>query len=932
MNIVTFNIRGSGNSAKRRRVSKILELAKADLCFLQETKAKKMEEFLVQSLWGRRECDWSVVNSEGLSGGLLTIWNKGAVEPLFSFKDKGLLGLNAVWKNINCYFINIYTPCDLREKRVLWQSLLEWKQRLPVGQWIIGGDFNAIKLGEERKGKSQSNRGEMEEFVKFIELMKLVDLPLVGNKFTWINSNGKARSRLDRILLSEGIIDHWKVVAQVAGRRDVFDHREFLEFVEVEWKAISITGTSAYVLKEKLKLLKGRLKWRNQNIFGKLDLNIDEDVEEMNGLEDDDLLAISQLSREVMDRRRNLQHNIWRNLNLKESMLKQKSRIRWIKEGDCNTKYFHAAVRNRSRKNNIVALKIEQGNLEEVGDVKREDGIGGCWGTVGDNITQCVQDFHLKATLPRAFTAAFIALISKVEQPQGLTGFRPICLIGCIYKIISKLLAARLRRVIGKLVSESQTTFVSGRQILDGVLVTNEIIDFAQRHNRPCLLFKVDFAQAYNCVEWDFLREMMGKMGFGHKWLQWMEATVFSSNLSILVNGSPTSEFFAKRGLRQGDPLSPFLFTIVAEGLAGMVKQFVHIGGFQGFKISEDVSYELLQFADDTILVGEGSWSNFWALKVLLRGFEMVSGLRINMWKSKMYAIGIDQYFMQAASQFLSCKLDQVPFKFLGIVVGGNPRRINFWNPIMSILKAKFSPWIGKLMSIGGRVTLINSVVNNLPVYYLSFFKIPNKVKKEIVKLQRNFLWHNAIERKGVDWISWRTICKPKDQGGLGIKDIAAFNKALLIKWLWRFIKEDNALWKNILEAKYGAMHERILFKIKRSPLSRKSIWWRDLMQLSEEREECSFGQMVLIKLGDGVKTPFWTGRWIGQSPLCTMFPNLFLIAGNPVVEVASMGEWVNNVWQWQIETNVIVGNLEAQSEKGELLNILEGIEPRRTV
>lgn len=80
-----------------------------------------------------------------------------------------------------------------------------------------------------------------------------------------------------------------------------------------------------------------------------------------------------------------------------------------------------------------------------------------------------------------------------------------------------------------------------GRQILDGVLLTNEIIDFALKNNRSCLLFKVDFAQAYDCVEWDFLKEIMSKMGFGQKWMQWMEAGLFSSNMSIRVNGSPTT-------------------------------------------------------------------------------------------------------------------------------------------------------------------------------------------------------------------------------------------------------------------------------------------------------------------------------------------------------------------------------------------------------
>lgn len=144
------------------------------------------------------------------------------------------------------------------------------------------------------------------------------------------------------------------------------------------------------------------------------------------------------------------------------------------------------------------------------------------------------------------------------------------------------------------------------------------------------------------------------------------------------------------------------------------------------------------------------------------------------------------------------------------------------------------------------------------------FLKIPNKVKVEIVKLHRNYLWHSAKERKGVDWISWKTVCKSKEQGGLGIKERGAFNKALLTKWLWIFIMEESAILKHILEAKYEILHERILFKRKQTAVNRKSVWWKDLIYLVEVMDDNAFGQMLLIKLGDGSKTPFWLGKLIG--------------------------------------------------------------------
>ncbi|XP_058776931.1 uncharacterized protein LOC131651277 [Vicia villosa] len=472
---------------KRKRICQILSKAKADICFIQETKIRKMEEGIINSIWGKELCEWSALDSEGQSGGLVTIWKKGVIRSEFSFKAKGLLGINASWEGINCYFLNVYSSCEIAEKRILWNQLIEWKNKFPKGEWIIGGDFNAIKVGSERIGRLRTNRVEMEEFSRVIELLEVIDLPVVGNKFTWINSNGKAKSRINRILLSDGIIDKWKIVAQVTGNRDISDHRlvwikacnknwgakpfkvfncwyehpEFENFVREVWNSQQVTGTSAFVLKEKIKRLRERLCWWNLNVFGWLDLRIEEDVEELNKLEEE--LVVSTIQGEDSNHiRKDLQTNIWKNLHYKESVLKQKARVRWIKEGDNNSKYFHSCLKSRSRRNNIVSLQTAQGTLEGVEDIKAED-------------------FHNRASLPRALSASFIALIPKVEHPQGLEEFRPICLIGCIYKIVSKLLAARLRVVIGKLVSNSQTAFVPGRQILDGVLVANEIIDLAKR-------------------------------------------------------------------------------------------------------------------------------------------------------------------------------------------------------------------------------------------------------------------------------------------------------------------------------------------------------------------------------------------------------------------------------------------------------------------
>jgi hypothetical protein len=142
---------------------------------------------------------------------------------------------------------------------------------------------------------------------------------------------------------------------------------------------------------------------------------------------------------------------------------------------------------------------------------------------------------------------------------------------------------------------------------------------------------------------------------------------------------------------------------------------------YKGFKVSDNVQINILQFADDTILVGEDIRANLWCIKSILRSFELVSGLKVNFFKSKIYGINVEDSFMRAASNFLSCNIDSIPFRFLGIPVGANPRRCATWSPILNSIKSKLSSWRGRMLSIGGRVTLINSVLSSLPLYFFSF-------------------------------------------------------------------------------------------------------------------------------------------------------------------------------------------------------------------
>jgi hypothetical protein len=299
-------------------------------------------------------------------------------------------------------------------------------------------------------------------------------------------------------------------------------------------------------------------------------------------------------------------------------------------------------------------------------------------------------------------------------------------------------------------ISTNQSAFIKGRNLVDGVVVVNEAVDWAKKSKKDCLIFKVDFEKAYDSVEWNFLDYMLSRCGFCAKWIEWIRVCVFAGNLSVLVNGSPTGEINIQRGLKQGDPLAPFLFLLVVEGFSGVMRRAVDLELFRGFSVgSNPMVISHLQYADDTLCIGEASVENLWALKAILRGFELASGLKVNFWKSCLIGINVAPSFMVPACTFLNCRQGSIPFKYLGLPIGANPRNELTWAPLLEQLRKRLFSWRNKHISFGGRIVLINAVLNAIPIFYLSYLKLPNIVWKKVVRIQREFLWGGVKGGKG---------------------------------------------------------------------------------------------------------------------------------------------------------------------------------------
>ncbi|GKU93427.1 hypothetical protein SLEP1_g7022 [Rubroshorea leprosula] len=369
---------------------------------------------------------------------------------------------------------------------------------------------------------------------------------------------------------------------------------------------------------------------------------------------------------------------------------------------------------------------------------------------------------------------------------------------------------------------------------MDGIVITNEVIHDLKRRKKEGLIFKADFEKAYDNVDWEFLDYMLSKLGFNLKWRSWMKECLSTASISVLVNGSPTEEFNAGKGLRQGDPLSPFLFLVVAEALSGLIRKAEEIGLLKGIQVGRgNLRLTHLQFADDTILFSEASEANAWAMKCVMGSFEMISGLKVNYDESWLCGLNVDSERLEDMATIMNCSVSNIPFKYLGVPVGANTNRISTWAPVIECLKRRLNRWSGVSLSFGGRIVLLKAVLSCLLVYFFSVYKAPKQVPNLLTKLQCNFLWGRGEGGRNIAWIKWDVICKYREEGGLGVRNVESFNKALLGKWKWRVLREKEVLWRRVIYELYGIDGGRGWGGCVQN--EKGSVWWKELWKLESE-------------------------------------------------------------------------------------------------
>jgi hypothetical protein len=991
-NILTWNVRGLNEGRKRLKIRNLLSQWKVDIVCLQETKLKLVSNQLVHSLWRCPYKEWCHVDAIGASGGILLMWDRRVVTKLDMCLGNYVAACS--FRNVEDGFMwafaGVYGPSRYNLRRFLWEELAGllciWD--LP---WCIGGDFNATIFLNERSGGA----GAALDFVDFIADHGLMDLPLAGGVSTW--SNSLSWSRLDRFLVSPawemgypGLIqrkllrvcsDHAPIILSRGGLQNgkssfKFENmwlkeEGFVDKVRDWWGSFSFEGTPSFILAKKLQALKGKIKEWNIEVFGNVGARNRAWAEELKLL--DSFEETRGLSEEEKERKRRLVSDLECSLLQEEICWRQKSRIRWLKEGDKCTKFFHQVANANRRHNSIDSLTVngsatsdpniinshivnfyeslfsessswrprvdnlefevlsvdEAASLEdpfeerEVREVilgmdrDKAPGPDGftlaffqdCWDVVKGDFMAVFADFHSHGKFVKCFNSTFISLIPKFHGAKEIKDFRPISLVGGVYKIIAKVLANRMRRVMDKIISKPQNAFVKGRQILDSVLIANECLDSRLKSGVPGVLCKLDMEKAFDHVNWNFLLYLLRRCGFGEKWCMWIKQCISTVRFSVLVNGSPCGYFGSSRGVRQGDPLSPFLFDLVMEAFSRMLGAITSRGWISGFSVGScDLSRIVvshLLFADDTLVFCGADASQIRHIGALLVCFEAVSGLKINLPKSALIPVGLVDN-VEHLAELLGCGTSSLPLKYLGLQLGAPFKLNSMWAELVDLMSRRLAPWKRTYLSKGGKIALIKSTLSNLPTYMMSLFPIPALVAKRIEKIQRDFLWGGMNDETKLHLVEWDKVCSPLDEGGLGIRNIRRFNQALLGKWLWRFAHEEGAWWRSVLVAKYGVDWGGWRSGVITGPHG-VGLWKYICMGWQVFWSHCRFDP------GEGSRIRFWEDIWCGDRALKDAFPVLHSIANNKGASIADNMEHSNGTIQWNIQFSRLFHDWEVE-------------------
>ncbi|KAL0439828.1 UNVERIFIED_CONTAM: LINE-1 retrotransposable element O protein [Sesamum latifolium] len=717
--------------------------------------------------------------------------------------DDEFLGLDVLEVDAQCVHCKAFIRCihthvlltivygvnDVVGWRMLWSNLARISPTVGDAPWLVGGDFNTV-LDSEVCRHSGDIRGAAEDFQACLHDTGLIHLPMQGEWFTWHNCSSDSRSlwkRLDHFLVNDCWLGCWPNTYYASLNARTSDHSPLVLRGNIPYQSVSmfrfdnyltlssdftpsvqsiwqhhIVGTAMFAVTRKLKALKPIFRAQRQK-KGDLSNNVKLAASFLDAAQI--LLARDRCSPLLLQLEFCCKMILRLATKLEQHMLHQRAKIAWMKGGDqCSRIFFRKVARRRSSRS-IFQITDSTGQvLTNQTDVVNEfityyqTLLGGVrQGRLIDflrpwarHIISEEEALLLMLPVTPEEVKQVVFDIDEVQAP-GPDGYSsgffktawPIVGEEVTRAIMDFFVTGRMRGILDKLISPSQNAFVPGRSIGCHLLLTQELFNgYNQQHLPPRCALKVDIRKAYDTVEWDFLSTVLKLFGFPERFILWIEECVTSPSFSVCLNGSPHGFFKGARGLRQGDPMSPYLFVLVMEVLNLILQQIIaQTGGFSFHWRCEELQLFQLGFADDLLLFSRADTASVHIFIQGLTVFVDLSGLHVNPQKSHLILSRSAAVDRDTLLSILDFREGLLPLRYLGLPLLASRLSIADCKPILLKIDSRIKGWDGIMLSFAGQVQLIKSVLTALQVYWAMAFILPKMIIREIEKRLRSFLW-----------------------------------------------------------------------------------------------------------------------------------------------------------------------------------------------
>ncbi|XP_031101846.1 uncharacterized protein LOC116005747 [Ipomoea triloba] len=485
------------------------------------------------------------------------------------------------------------------------------------------------------------------------------------------------------------------------------------------------------------------------------------------------------------------------------------------------------------------------------------------WSVVGSDLINFVTSCFANCVFPPGANDINVVLIPKKNIPERVTDLRPIALCNVAYKVIAKVLANRMKDYLDTIISPPQSAFIPDRLITDNIIVAGEVGHFLKRKrvgNMGWAALKLDMAKAYDRMEWDFLKGMLSALGFAREWVDLIMLCVSTVRYEILVNGQPVGAVTPTRGIRQGDPLSPYLFIICAEGLSMLLQQQEARGLMHGVRVARGApTVWHLFFADDSLLFFRADTNEAQEVKRCLDLYCASSGQLVNYDKSSItFSVNTVPVMCTQVAGIFGVQQTADFGRYLGFpsFIGRNKKAI--FRYVEQRMRDRINSWHKRFLSKSGKEVLLKSVAQSMPIFTMSVFLLPYGICESIERMMNRYWWSKGTSNsRGMHWASWTRLAAPKSIGGMGFKRIHEFNIALLAKQGWRLLVKPDYLVSKLLKARYYPSASFLDATLGHNP----SYIWRSILA----------GQVVLRdgvarRIGDGKDTLVWDCPWLANS------------------------------------------------------------------